>query len=400
MDLDEELKNCPDSTKENENSIDRLLAFYNSPKYQALNDEELEALTSGKTPLLTYRLKYPRARRRNSDINYVDEAGRPVDISEIDMDLARFYDEWGRSVDYSGELIITVGSEAIPESQIINAAEKMIIKNKYHQLVKHCAFYLEDESHSKNPRILYLLGFGFANLRNIQRARETFLESILANLPQIDSMVFVNYITSCFDLSDKDSALKMIEQYFEDFDSDCKKMVLESLLEAVRTKLVSISDLSQKMRILLEIGESFGADSRFKDNFKFSDVLMGSVVGYWKFLLRTVPERAEDVRSFFLNGGVTLLIEVQKETLTPLVEAFLELKPEIGNNEIEIDMLIELFRVINISFQSLAAEWAQVPEIDREDYVHSSDELRRLLRVYLSFDFALQTFRRQTQNVH
>jgi hypothetical protein len=97
------------------------------------------------------------------------------------------------------------------------------------------------------------MGLAFAASDQILKARESFLKSILSHFPEIDSVVFGNYITSCFDTEDKDASLTMIEKYFEDLEFEGKKNVLESLQEAVRIKFVTAEDLSFKIKKILNL---------------------------------------------------------------------------------------------------------------------------------------------------
>lgn len=188
----------------------------------------------------------------SENIQYVDENGNPIDASDIDTENMEFTDEWGRPVDASGELL----DVEIPAEEVILIAEKMIEAGKFKDLIAHCKQYLDQPYYSKNSKLWYILGFAYANKGNILNARESFLKSILNNLPVIDSEVFANYITSCFDLSDKESALEMIEKYFDAIDLEGKGIVLESLHEAIRTKLVSASDFSVKLRKILNLHDN------------------------------------------------------------------------------------------------------------------------------------------------
>lgn len=82
-------------------------------------------------------------------IQYVDEDGNPVDPSEIDIDDLNFADEWGRDVNYKGELL----EPTLSEKNAIIAAEKMVKYNEISLLINHCQTYLKFEHYPKSSQL-------------------------------------------------------------------------------------------------------------------------------------------------------------------------------------------------------------------------------------------------------
>lgn len=185
-----------------------------------------------------------------SEIEYVDPNGNPINAEDIDLATVEFEDEFGRNVDFKGNLI------EMPESEVkwVQIAEKMLAKKAFQEMIRHCRAGLATDKNKSNSKLWSLLGIGLAATGKTLKAKESFLQSINCSpIDQIDSITFANFVTASFELGDSKSGLLAIEKFFDDLNYDGKRIILDSLLEAVRTKLISREDLSERLLTLLMI---------------------------------------------------------------------------------------------------------------------------------------------------
>jgi hypothetical protein len=185
-----------------------------------------------------------------SKIEYVDSDGNPINFEDIDPTAVDFEDVFGRQVDFLGNLV------TMPDSEVkwVEIAEKMLAAKAFEEMISHCRAGLETEKNKCDSRLWNLLGIGFAATGKTLKAKESFLQSINCSaIDQIDSITFANFVTASFDLGDAKSGLLAIEKFFDVLDYDGKRIVLDSLLEAVRTKLILREDLSARLLTLLMI---------------------------------------------------------------------------------------------------------------------------------------------------
>jgi tetratricopeptide (TPR) repeat protein len=186
----------------------------------------------------------------NQNICYVDSDGNLVSHDDIDPNTMEFEDEYGRSVDADGNLIDTPESDA----KAVEIAERILASENHSELIQHCERNLENDLSKNNPKLWHLLGIGHATQRNISKARECFLQAAINSaIDSFDSLAFGNYVTASFDLGDTKPALTAIERFFNHLDFDGKRIILDSLLEAVRTGLVRKNDLSEKLKGILNL---------------------------------------------------------------------------------------------------------------------------------------------------
>ncbi len=177
----------------------------------------------------------PRASSEHeSEIDYVDESGRPIDPKSIDLDAATFADEYGRPCHKNGELIMNF----VSEFDAIEIGENLLRAGKLSDVVTHCTRYLEIYN---VPEFWRLLGVAHGSLGDPTSARFSFLSAL--NLDSSDAVSLGNYVTACFDVGDKKSALEAIERFFEDISDDGKQIILDALLEAIKSGLVTNHDL-------------------------------------------------------------------------------------------------------------------------------------------------------------
>jgi hypothetical protein len=185
-----------------------------------------------------------------SEIEYVDPNGNPINAADIDLTTVEFEDEFGRNVDFKGSLI------EMPESEVkwIQIAEKMLAKKAFEAMIRHCRAGLATDKNKSDSKLWSLLGIGLAATGKTLKAKESFLQSINCSpIDQIDSITFANFVTASFELGDSKSGLSAIEKFFDVLNYDGKRIILDSLLEAVRTKLISREDLSERLLALLMI---------------------------------------------------------------------------------------------------------------------------------------------------
>lgn len=181
---------------------------------------------------------------KKANVEYVDEEGNPVDISGRDMDSLEFCDEFGRTTDHLGNLTETLLSE--PEAVLVG--EKLLGGGKAFDVVGHCTQYL---GHYPNNAALWrVLGCGHGSVGNAKAARIAFLSAL--KLDPTDGLTLSNYFTACFDTGDKKSGIEGIEQFFDDLDLVAQKIVLGSLIEALKTGLVQSHDLPASIKKLIK----------------------------------------------------------------------------------------------------------------------------------------------------
>ncbi|MBK7892136.1 MAG: hypothetical protein IPJ84_15235 [Bdellovibrionales bacterium] len=178
----------------------------------------------------------------NEDVDYVDESGRPIDPKSIDLDAATFADEYGRPCHKNGELIMNF----VSEFAAIEIGENLLRAGKLSDVVTHCTRYLEIYN---VPEFWRLLGVAHGSLGDPTSARFSFLSAL--SLDSSDAISLGNYVTACFDLGDKKSALESLERFFNQTSDAGKQIILDALFEAIKSGLVTRKDLPPAIQILL-----------------------------------------------------------------------------------------------------------------------------------------------------
>lgn len=185
----------------------------------------------------------PRASSEcESEFEYVDQSGRPIDPDSIDLNTVTFADEYGRPCHKNGELIMNF----VSESDAIEIGENLLRAGKLSDVVKHCTRYLEIYN---VPEFWRLLGVAHGSLGDPTNARFSFLSAL--NLDSSDAVSMGNYVTACFDVGDKKSAIDAIERFFEHIGEDGKQIILGAMLEAIKSGLVTKHDLPPAILKLL-----------------------------------------------------------------------------------------------------------------------------------------------------
>lgn len=176
-------------------------------------------------------------------VAYVDEQGNPIDPDLIDPASMEFTDEYGRPTDAAGNLL----NQDLLENEARQTGEKLLQAHLHVDLIAHCTRHLE--LYPKNASLWRLLGVAYGSIENESGARKSFLSAL--RLDPNDGLTLANYITSCFHAGDVDSAREGIEQFFDSLQLDEQRIVLESLLEAIRCGWVQKEDLPSVIRRLL-----------------------------------------------------------------------------------------------------------------------------------------------------
>ena len=179
----------------------------------------------------------------SQDVQYVDEDGNAIDPEDIDSNAMEFTDEYGRPTDATGNLL----NEGLSEYEARQTGEKLLRAHLHPDLIVHCVKHLE--LYPGNASLWRLLGVAYGSTGNESGARKSFLSAL--RLDPNDGLTLANYITSCFHAGDVDSAREGIEQFFDSLRLDEQRIVLESLLAAIRCGWVQMRDLPDVIRKFL-----------------------------------------------------------------------------------------------------------------------------------------------------
>jgi tetratricopeptide (TPR) repeat protein len=125
------------------------------------------------------------------------------------------------------------------EADVVKIAEDLYHAGKFEELLEHCQVALEsDES---NLKLWKLSGIAHGSLGNALGARFSFLCAL--KLDPRDASTLANYAVACFESDDKKSASQGIEKMLPGLDYEGQKVVLEVMMEAVTTGLITVDDL-------------------------------------------------------------------------------------------------------------------------------------------------------------
>ncbi len=168
-------------------------------------------------------------------IQYVDESGNHLDPNNINFENVTFTDEFGRPTDREGKLL----NQTLPEDETLKVAENLFRAGCYSDLIEFCQ--QNSDLYPQNAALWRLMGCALGAMGRAKSARRAF--KCAFEIEPTDALTLVNYITSCFDADDKVAGLQAIKSFFRELDGDGKKLVLDSLNEAIRSGLVLRKDL-------------------------------------------------------------------------------------------------------------------------------------------------------------
>ena len=133
------------------------------------------------------------------------------------------------------------------ESEAVKIGENLLSAGKHKELIQLCKKYVDQ--YKNNPKLWKLLGVAHGVSGNAKGARLSFLSAL--ELDPKDALSLANYVTSCFDVGDKSSALGAIELFFKELDLEGQKIILESLLEFIKSGQVTTKELPNVIQELL-----------------------------------------------------------------------------------------------------------------------------------------------------
>ena len=94
-----------------------------------------------------------------------------------------------------------------------------------------------------------LRGIAHGGLKMPKQARLDFLAALMLDVT--DAVTLANYITACIDTEDSAAALDGIRRFYSALDGSAKGMVLDSILEAVKCKILLLEDLPEDLVLSL-----------------------------------------------------------------------------------------------------------------------------------------------------
>ena len=150
----------------------------------------------------------------------------------------------------------------------VQMADSLLLLGRYDELIAFCEGYLEN--HRYHFHFWSLLGFGYGNKRDFNRARQCFMEALLVNPGH--ALTVANFITACLQGGDSVTAFQGIERFYNGLDAHGRKTVAESLLQAKRQGLFTKDETPKPIWELLERSgrvppvtqcDSYGVHSRY-----------------------------------------------------------------------------------------------------------------------------------------